>query len=428
MERALRGIDSELEPLRVISTLRRRLDPSLAREAAELHEARRRAKRRFPCSENGFFTRKGVEQMSRASVAAARAAWIAERAGACRVVDATCGVGADSVALARAGLFTVSVDRDPRSALCASANLRALGLPDRVVIGDALALPLRPRATSEARCGGGGGVDVLLLDPDRRAEGKRSLEPEDWSPPLSEALGLALRFPGACIKLAPASDPARIRAALRQLGGPGSAAAGAVGSELAPAGAERVPSPWHLEWVDDDRELCELTLWTGVLALPGEGAHSCLSLRTHRGPPGANRLSGAPDTLVSRASPEVSEIRFLAEPNPSVVRSGLLGELANRVGMAPISPEIAWLGGPERPDSPFLTPWKVLDSSTADPKRVRAMLSRNGIGTVAVKTRGHPDRPEVLERRFRGSGERRGLLAVARLERGHAAFLLDPEP
>ena len=56
------------------------------------------------------------------------------------------------------------------------------------------------------------------------------------------------------------------------------------------------------------------------------------------------------------------------------------------------------------------------------------MLGKHGIGPVRVKKRGHPDPPSVLERRFRGPGSRRGRLVVARLERGHHAYLVDPQP
>ena len=54
------------------------------------------------------------------------------------------------------------------------------------------------------------------------------------------------------------------------------------------------------------------------------------------------------------------------------------------------------------------------------------MLREHDIGSLQVRKRGHPDRAEVLERRLRGKGRRRGHLAVARLEDGHAAYLLGP--
>jgi hypothetical protein len=73
----------------------------------------------------------------------------------------------------------------------------------------------------------------------------------------------------------------------------------------------------------------------------------------------------------------------------------------------------------------MLRSWRVLETSALDPKRVRAMLRRHDVGPLTVKKRGHPDDAQTLARRFKGSGEKHGLLAVARLEKGHGALLLE---
>ena len=72
--RALEGLAPDLDAFRAASELRKRLPPPLAREAAELYELRRRAVGRYPgaTGSNGLFTRKGLEQMSRAPVARAK--------------------------------------------------------------------------------------------------------------------------------------------------------------------------------------------------------------------------------------------------------------------------------------------------------------------------------------------------------------------
>ena len=395
---ALVGLDGRRDPLGLADDLRRRLAGPLAQRAAELHDARHRALGRFPGAESGFFTRKGVEQMTRAPVAAVRAAWILERLGRCTVLDATCGVGGDSVALAAAGLTAISMDRAFGTVLCASENLRALALPDRTLVGDACHPPL----------GAPFGIDVLLLDPDRRPDGARTADPRGWSPTLEQALAQAIRYRGACIKLPPAIDPAVVSASFAGLS------------------AGEAPA-WSLSWIEADGELCEVSLWTGELAQGPSEVRAALVLGSEplEGPA---RIEGVPEEVPWLAPDEAASIRWLAEPGPAVVRSGLFGLLARRVGMAPLGPGIGWLGGPERPDSPFLGAWRVLDSSTADPRRVRAMLARHDVGPVAVWKRGHPERPEVLERRLRGRGARPGLLAIARLERGHAAYLLDGGP
>ena len=120
-------------------------------------------------------------------------------------------------------------------------------------------------------------------------------------------------------------------------------------------------------------------------------------------------------------------VSWLAEPDPAVIRSGLLGNLAQQVGLAPLAPRLAYLGGDQRPESDLLRSWPVLGTAPLDRKRVRALLRDHGIGPLTVKKRGHPDSSEVLAARLRGPGERPGLLAVARLERGHLALLLDAD-
>jgi hypothetical protein len=298
------------------------------------------------------------------------------------------------------------MDRDPATALCASLNLRLLGLPDRTLVGDALTPPVD--------------ADVVVLDPDRRAAGKRSLDPEDGSPALGAVLALLRSRRGGCVKLAPAADPDALEDRLDRETG------------LA----------WRLEWVDLDRELCELTLWTGALAeeprlgpgdrrVPGSLApnagrlRSAVSLGASGDAPVAHRLSGVPTRTAPLDPSAVAAIAWILVPNPAVVRAGLVGSLGSVTGTAPLGPGIAWLGGAERPETPFGRALRVLDVSTADRRRVRAMLARHDVGPVMVWKRGHPESPEALERRFRGTGARRGLVAVARLARGHAALLLE---
>ena len=391
IERALADLDPQHDVLSVTRALRRALPPTLAREAAERFDLRRRASEKFPHAARGRFTRKGIEQATRLPVARARAARIAELAPGALCYDATCGLGADAIALADAGLPVVAGDLDPTVVACARANLGAAGHPEWALVANACNSPVL--------------ASIVLLDPDRRAEGRRSLRPAEWSPTLEAALRIAARHDGACIKLAPAADHETLH-------------------DFLPPGLA-----YRLQWVSHERELCEVALWTGSLAGTAEdegGIHEVLALTSGRGP-ADSVLAGRPAEVVSPPPAEVSEIQWLCDPDPAVVRSGLLGRLATDLNLAPVGPGLAWLGGTSRPESPLLRSWKVLAHTSADPKRVRALLREHEIGPVRVIKRGHPDRPEVLERRFRGRGSKRGLLAVARLEQGHVALLLEGE-
>ena len=381
VQEALENLPEGLDGLKTVLWLRQKLPPDLARRAAQQADLRLKARSRFPHETFAYLTQKGLEQATPPAVATYRAALIRELAPGATVQDATCGLGSDSIALARAGLELICSDSDPFTLACARANLGRLGLRASFRLEEAHAL--RPAA------------QILLLDPDRRPDGVRINDPERWSPPLSVARELAGRHQGAVLKLPPAYEPA-----------PDSLTA----------------QPEVYRWISLRGELAEVGLWTGRLASNGGTHREAIALDGHGG---LARLSGEQRAVQPLTPHGARRIRFLAEPDPAVIRAGLLGLLSEQVGLLPVAPRIAFLGGDRPASSPLLRSWKVLGCSTLDRKQVRALLRRHDVGPVTVKKRGHPDPSVVLERRFRGSGDRPGLLAVTRLAEGHLAYLLE---
>jgi hypothetical protein len=283
--------------------------------------------------------------------------------------------------LAETGMSVVAADRDASMVSYARANFAARGLPGSFVCMEA--------ARPAVKC------DLLLLDPDRRPLGRRRMDPEAWSPPLSACMRVARRFAGACIELHPAMDGDQVAA-------------------LAPDAG--------LEWLGLGTELAALDLRLGSLGRGrGEWQRSVLVLSADGG---EARYAAEPGEVRALAAEDLDGITWLADPHPVLLRSGLLGALATAEGMAPIAPMCAYLGGPAPPRSPLLAAWPVLAQSSLDPRRLRRVLDEHDIGPLHIRKRGHPDAAEVLARKFAGRGRRRGHLAVARLERGHRAFLL----
>ncbi|MCH2106091.1 MAG: hypothetical protein MK291_05565, partial [Planctomycetes bacterium] len=116
---------------------------------------------------------------------------------------------------------------------------------------------------------------------------------------------------------------------------------------------------------------------------------------------------------------------FLHDPDPCLVRSRLLGTLAAELGLRGLHPMLALLVGEEPASSPFLDAFRVLGSAPLDKRRVRELLRAHDVGAIEVRKRGHPDPAEVLARRFKGPGARRGTLFVVRLDSGHRAYLAE---
>jgi hypothetical protein len=384
---------SGIRGLALQERLRRALGADRGRLVYEQLELRERAQGKLPEPERWWLTRRGLEQASDPRVAAARAEHLRRVAGPEGWwLDATAGLGVESLCLSRAGLRVASLERDPELARALAHNLESLNCPaGRVLVGDALRPPLRP--------------DWWFFDPDRRAGGQRSLDPAAWSPPLAAALEAARGTRGAAFKLAPACEP------------------------------ERLPPPagdhaWV--WVSLAGELKELALYTGELArgigqgsAPGRREAWALDAgglwRWSHGAPGSRELEAL-------APAELSELGLLAEPDASLVRSGLLGAFGRGLGLRAIGPGIGWLTGAAEQlaaGGPWLERWRVLGSAPADPRAVRALLGEHGIGPLSVRARGVGAPAEELAARFAGRGAARGTLFVARTNAGRRAFLVE---
>ena len=154
-----------MDPLRA-----RKLLPDLSAE--QVTEALTQARHRpagFPLQ---LVTPTGIQQASPIPVAQRRAARLAA-SGVTTVVDAGCGIGVDSWALARAGLHVIAYEIDPVTAQVARANLAGLDVEVR-----------EADATTEDLPDG-----ILFVDPARRREHSdasgqalRVHDPSQWRP------------------------------------------------------------------------------------------------------------------------------------------------------------------------------------------------------------------------------------------------------
>ena len=269
-----------------------------------------------------YFTRDGLEQATRSTVARHRASRVALVGPT--VVDLTCGIGGDLVAFARAGLTTAGIDLDPLRVEMARANLAALGLGGAVQVGDATALDVTPFATAYA-------------DPARRSARGRSFRADDWTPPWSFAESLLTGR--ACIKVAPG-----------------------IPHSLVPDRAEA-------EWVSDAGEVKEAAIWSPALATVARRAtvigRGGLATLTDEDDPGAG-VGGVG--------------RYLYEPDGAVIRAGLVTAVAAGVEGHLVDRKIAYVTS----DAPFHTPFaRSYRSSRRSPTARSSCGRRCASGTSA---------------------------------------------
>jgi len=134
--------------LRELVRLRRHLPPARAAAVLAQTSLRRRAAAKFSRAQGMLFTPEGLEQASGETVAAHSAS---RYSGYGRVADLCCGVGGDTLALARHALVD-AYDRDAVRLACAEHNATVYGLADRISFHladvETVDLSLQPRSTS----------------------------------------------------------------------------------------------------------------------------------------------------------------------------------------------------------------------------------------------------------------------------------------
>ncbi len=364
---------SHLDPLRAATALRADgIDAPLASAALTQVRLRRRARSKLgPDAERLWFTRTGLEQATRTSVASRRAARLAA-AGVTSIVDLGCGIGADTIALARAGMRVAAVEADPLTAAVAQSNVDALGLPVTIMCADATTVEL-----SDA--------DAVFCDPARRDVRRRFHDPHAYSPPWSFVVGLADRVPATVLKLAPGID-----------------------HDLLPPLAEA-------EWVSVDRDLVECTLWFGPTATVARRA---------------SVLSGAGTyeiTGTGHRSAAVDGIRpYLVDPDPAVVRAHLVAEFAESIDGALADPHIAYVFTDQPVVSPYGRCFEIVEQLPFAVKDLRRSLRDRGIGRLEILKRGLGVDPDRLRHELRLAGPAGASLVLARLGDRPTALLCRP--
>jgi SAM-dependent methyltransferase len=345
--------------LALLTMLRKSLPAHEAGAALELARLRQKAAAKFgEAAARMWFTHDALEQ---ASDPAARR-YHAAGANGLRVADMCCGIGADALAFAAAGAQVLAVDLDPLRAEMARLNAEALGLP--LIVQTADARDLDPDA------------DLLFFDPARRDDqGRRIHGVEGYQPPLSSLR--RWRAPRTVSKLSPGVDVA----------------------QLAGWGGE-------VEFLSVEGALKEALLRTGPALWGGDPR------------PRATRIEAGVALHWPGTDREPGEIsaprRWLIEPDPALIRAGLVTSAGRAWGATQLDDTIAYLTADAPPETPWARAWEVLDWLPFNVKALRAALRARDVGYAAVKKRGSPVTPEALLPQLKLKGSAGATIVLTR--------------
>lgn len=308
-----------------------------------------------------LFTADALEQASDPRIRAYRA-----MQGRGHVLDACCGVGADSLAFARAGCAVTGRDIDAVRVAMAEHNAQALGMTatfEQYDVTDMTDI-----------CA----YDMLFFDPARRDEsGKRLFHVDQYVPPLSTQR--AWEVPLVAVKLAPS-------VVIEQL-------------------AEERYS--RLEFISVKGDLKEAVLWRENNA----------NTREKR----ATLITDSGIYHWDETNPDEEDVTihppegYLIEPDASLLRVGAVQALATRLNAYQLDETIAYLTAPEMPNTVWARSWKIVAWMPFQLKRLKAYLRAHHMGQVTVKKRGFAMLPEELLAQLKPKGENACTLVMTRL-------------
>ena len=339
-----------------LTRLRRSISAERAAALVETARLRRHAITKFPdWAERLFLSRLSLQQASAAAVAAHTARRFAAYQ---QVADLGCGLGSDSLALAQRGIHALAIDRDPLQTALVAANARALHCAERIFV-------LQADVRHPAWC-----APAAWADPGRRQGGRRLFDPEQLQPPLGALLDHRWSNTGN------------------------------LGVKLMPGLAhEVIPPDAEAEWISLNGDLKEAVLWFGDLV---------------REP--VRRATLLPAGVEMIATDAVADVRvpghFLYEPDPAVIRTGAVADLAHALDLWQIDPTIAYLSGDDLCSTPFARIWRILEDHPFELKALNRRLRALQGQVIAVKKRGSPVDPEAFRRRLFRNPQGRQLVVV----------------
>ncbi len=332
----------------------------LVRAAILLTQLRQRAKHKFLRAAEMWFHRIGFEQSTAEAVAMHKA----KRFQDVELVHDLCsGIGMDSIALNQFAKQVVAVDISPLASLYTQLNADAYEVKNHIETRNANVEHIEIA-----------GVHVHI-DPDRRVGKSRAIRLEDYTPSLEYLQNLTRSAAGGAIKLSPASN---------------------FGGKFADA---------EIELISLNGECKEATVWFGDRQTEHAWRATIL--------PAGYTIAG--DPLFARAP--IKELgKYLYDPDPAIVRSGLIDLFCEEQHIARLDDAEEYLTSDSLITSPAVSAFEVEVVLSNNEKEIRRYFRDANFGEVEIKCRHIPTDADKLRKKLSLEGNEKATLIIARLQ------------
>ncbi len=335
---------------------------------------RGRLRRRFPDDANWLWTDMSLSQASDWWSAEAKAAMFPADV---EVVDACCGAGIDAIALAARGAVH-AIDMSADLAAITAANLRYAGKTGycqhqqiQVSVGEL------PEAFPDD-------AQWMHADPDRRPQGRKSVEAGDFMPPMQSLFDLTERCRGSVIKIAPSTQFDDLL-------------------------EERVDSFQRI-WTGSFDQ-CRQQLLVAGECRRTEKDGQCAAMLCF---PEVAEFWGVP---TFDCDIETTPRKYIYELHPVLHAAELNESFANEHHLAALSDPRGYFSSDELVETPLLSAFELVDVIPWDDRKVRKWLRSNKVSTVEIKCRSAKVDANHFQRRYSSAnGERPISLLVTTLD------------
>ncbi|WP_196054617.1 THUMP-like domain-containing protein [Nocardia aurantiaca] len=225
-------------------------------------------------------------------------------------------------------------------------------------------------------------AEVVIADPARRADGRRTHDPARLQPPLPDLLA-AYAGRDLAVKCAPGLD------------------------------FDKLAWQGEIEVVSLDGAVREACLWSPGLAEQGVTRRATVL-----------SSSGRPWTLTDADPDDIPQRepgQWIIDPDGAVVRAGLVRHYAAKHRLWQLDPRIAYLTGDEVPEG--VRGFRVLDRLEFREKPLRAELHRRDCGPLEILVRGVDVDPDALRARIKPRGSQPHTLIITRIGRTATVFV-----
>lgn len=270
-------------------------------------------------------------------------------------IDLTGGLGVDSHALSKQYSQVIYVEADAERCEMARHNFALLGAGNIVVV----------HSTAEAYLPQAPDADLLYLDPDRRADGKRHITLAAMQPDVVTLLPRLLALaPQVCVKLSPMLDATQAARALH-------------------------PHLHRLEALGLEGECKELLLW--LQHQPCENPQWLA-----RGPGWQLERSGA------SATPAVTTPRWAYEADPALYKLDMLANAAaHYLGQATLTGSRGYAMAPHEVSHWPGRRWPLLAILSNKKKEIALWLKAHRHSAAFIACREYPHSPDALRKEYK---------------------------